>query len=140
MLKDTGEKYAVKVIKKANLKRVRQLKKISIERHIMERVNHPFVMKLQWYFEDKDKACFVMDYLKSGDMLTLMRRVGKFDERTTAFYIAEIVLAVEYLHSQNIVYRDLKPQNMLLDDEGHIRLIDFGLSKYNFNPMMKNSA
>lgn len=138
--KDTGEKYAMKVINKLKMKKLKQLKKINVERHIMEGLDHPFIMRLDWFFEDQSKACFIMEYMQYGDLLDLMKRFDKFNDEVTAFYAAEIILAIEHLHSQNIVFRDLKPQNILIDDDGHIKLIDFGLAKYNFNPLVKNSA
>lgn len=138
--KDTGEKYAMKVIKKANMRKMRQLRKVNIEKRVMESMDNPFIMKLNWYFEDQHKACFIMDYLKHGDLLDLMTKIGKFNEEITAFIAAEVVLGVEYLHSQKVVYRDLKPQNILVDHDGHIKLIDFGLAKYNFNPLVRNSV
>ena len=71
----------------------------------------------------------VMDFLNGGELFYHLRREQKFSEDRARFYAAEIVLALEYLHAQNIIYRDLKPENVLLDREGHIRLTDFGLSK-----------
>ena len=70
-----------------------------------------------------------MDFVNGGELFYHLAKVGKFDEKRAQFYIAEIVLALEYLHKEGIVYRDLKPENILIDKEGHIKLTDFGLSK-----------
>lgn len=138
--KHTGTKFAMKVIRKSQLKRKDQVKKIQVEKKIMEKAIHPYIMSLKWYFEDDNKAWFIMDYMKSGDLMGLMSKLGKFKEEIASFIAAEIVLALGHLHSLNIVYRDLKPQNVMIADDGHIRLIDFGLSKSNFNPRFRNTA
>lgn len=72
-----------------------------------------------------------MDFLNGGELFYHLRREGRFSEQRTVFYAAEILLALECLHKNNIIYRDLKPENVLLDNEGHIKLTDFGLSKQN---------
>lgn len=77
---------------------------------------------------------FALDLCPGGDLFTLMRRCGPFTEDQARFYFSEVLLALEYLHSVDIIYRDLKPENVLLDQDGHIRLSDFGLSKKGLLP------
>jgi serine/threonine protein kinase len=71
----------------------------------------------------------VMEFMKGGDLSSLLEQVGSFDEDTAKFYLAQIVLALEYLHSKGVIHRDLKPDNILIDAEGRIKLTDFGLSE-----------
>ena len=71
-----------------------------------------------------------MEFLRGGELFQHLKNARRFTEERTKFYIAEIILAMEYLHSKDIIYRDLKPENILLDDEGHVCLTDFGLAKY----------
>lgn len=96
---------------------------------ILERLNHPFIVKLHYAFQTPERLYFVIDFLNGGELFFHLRKETKFDENRARFYAAEIVLALECLHSNGIVYRDLKPENVILDNEGHIKLTDFGLSK-----------
>ena len=99
------------------------------ERNVLGYVNHPFIVGLKMAFQSRDKLYFVLDYCAGGELFFHLSKVGKFSESRAAFYAAEIVLALEYIHQLDIVYRDLKPENVLLDARGHVRLTDFGLSK-----------
>jgi len=92
-------------------------------------INHPFIVKLHFAFQTHDKLCLVMDFINGGELYTYIARDKRFTEPRTRFYASEIILALEYLHEMDIIYRDLKPENLLLDSNGHIRLTDFGLSK-----------
>jgi RAC serine/threonine-protein kinase len=80
-------------------------------------------------FQSKDKLYFVLDYCPGGELFFHLGQLGRFSEDRARFYAAEIVLAISYVHRLGIVYRDLKPENVLLDARGHVRLTDFGLSK-----------
>jgi len=99
------------------------------EREILERITSPFIVKLHFAFQTPKKLYFVMDFLNGGELFYHLKLEGRFSEMRTSFYAAEILLALECLHSNGIIYRDLKPENVLLDSEGHIKLTDFGLSK-----------
>lgn len=99
------------------------------EREILERINHPFIVKLHFAFQTPRKLYFVMDFLNGGELFYHLRREVRFSEERTCFYAAEILLALECLHKNHVIYRDLKPENVLLDSEGHVKLTDFGLSK-----------
>lgn len=96
---------------------------------ILERLNHPFIVKLHFAFQTPERLYFVIDFLNGGELFFHLRKESKFTEARTRFYAAEIILALGCLHSNGIVYRDLKPENVILDSEGHIKLTDFGLSK-----------
>ena len=86
-------------------------------------------MKLHWAFQSRDAIHFVMDFCPGGELFFLLSRIGRFSEPTARFYFAEILLGLEALHARNVMYRDLKPENVLLDVDGHVKLADFGLSK-----------
>lgn len=99
------------------------------EREILEKINNPFIVKLHFAFQTPSKLYFVMDFLNGGELFYHLKRESRFTEDRTCFYAAEILLALQCLHSNAIIYRDLKPENVLLDQDGHIKLTDFGLSK-----------
>ena len=88
-------------------------------------------MKLHFAFQTPERLYFVIDFLNGGELFFHLRKAGKFNEDRARFYTAEILLALECLHKNKIIYRDLKPENVILDSEGHIKLTDFGLSKLN---------
>jgi serine/threonine protein kinase len=96
----------------------------------LEAVHHPFIVGLAYAFQTQQKLYMVMDFVQGGDFFTYLRREGRLPEERVQLYVAEIALALHHLHSLNVVYRDLKPENVLLDHEGHVKLTDFGLSRY----------
>ena len=96
---------------------------------ILERINHPFIVKLHYAFQTPERLYFVIDFLNGGELFFHLRKETKFNEDRARFYAAEIILALECLHGNGIIYRDLKPENVILDSEGHIKLTDFGLCK-----------
>ncbi|XP_056616623.1 ribosomal protein S6 kinase alpha-2 isoform X2 [Triplophysa dalaica] len=125
---DTGQLYAMKVLKKATLK-VRDRVRSKMERDILAEVNHPFIVKLHYAFQTEGKLYLILDFLRGGDLFTRLSKEVMFTEEDVKFYLAELALALDHLHSLGIIYRDLKPENILLDEEGHIKVTDFGLSK-----------
>ena len=131
---DKGCLYAMKVLKKATLK-VRDRMRTKTERDILTEVEHPFIVKLHYAFQTEGKVYLVLDFKRGGDLYTRLSKeqCWKLKEADVRFYIAELVLALEHLHKIGVIYRDLKPENLLLDSEGHIALTDFGLSKENLD-------
>ncbi|KAI9478503.1 MAG: kinase-like domain-containing protein [Benjaminiella poitrasii] len=124
------ELYAMKVLRKASLVvHGQQAIQAKTERQILEEVRHPFIVKLCYAFQTPIELHMILDYAVGGELFRHLDQEGMFEERTAVFYAAELVLALEHLHSLGIVYRDLKPENCLLDIGGHILLTDFGLSK-----------
>lgn len=95
----------------------------------MEAVKHPFIVDLIYAFQTDGKLYLILEYLSGGELFVHLEREGIFMEDSASFYLAEIVLALEHLHRQGIIYRDLKPENVLLDAQGHVKLTDFGLCK-----------
>jgi len=127
---DAGSLYAMKVLKKATLK-VRDRIRTKMERNILADVEHPFIVRLHYAFQTEGKLYLILDFLRGGDLFTRLSREIMFTEEDVKFYLAELALALEHLHSLGIIYRDLKPENLLLDSDGHIAVTDFGLSKEN---------
>ncbi|KAI1133175.1 serine/threonine-protein kinase psk1 [Nemania abortiva] len=130
--RNTGRLYAQKQFKKASVVVHKKLvEQTKTERQILESVSrHPFVVNLYYAFQDHEKLYLILEYGQGGELFTHLSTEKMFSESTAAFYMAEMVLALSYLHeSLGVVYRDLKPENCLLDAHGHLLLTDFGLSK-----------
>nr|XP_011464482.1 PREDICTED: probable serine/threonine protein kinase IREH1 [Fragaria vesca subsp. vesca] len=125
----TGDLFAIKVLKKADMIRKNAVESILAERDILISVRNPFVVRFFYSFTCRENLYLVMEYLNGGDLYSLLRNLGCLDEDVARVYIAEVVLALEYLHSLCVVHRDLKPDNLLIAHDGHIKLTDFGLSK-----------
>ncbi len=100
-----------------------------MERNILADVRHPFIVGLHYAFQTEGKLYLILDFLKGGDLFTRLSKEVMFTEEDVKFYLAELALALDHLHSLGIIYRDLKPENLLLDSDGHIAVTDFGLSK-----------
>lgn len=122
--------FAMKVMDKALLASRKKLLRAQTEREILQSLDHPFLPTLYTHFETDKFSCLVMEFCPGGDLHTLrQRQQGKyFSEQAVKFYVAEVLLAMEYLHMLGIVYRDLKPENVLVREDGHIMLSDFDLS------------
>ncbi|KAK4193315.1 putative serine/threonine-protein kinase [Podospora australis] len=128
----TGRLFAQKQFKKASMVVHKKLiEQTKTERQILESINrHPFVVKLYYAFQDQEKLYLILEYGQGGELFTHLNTEKMFSEETAAFYMAEMVIALSHLHENlGVVYRDLKPENCLLDSEGHLLLTDFGLSK-----------
>jgi serine/threonine protein kinase len=126
---DSGSMYAMKVLKKHHVARKNQIEHTRTERRILAQVHHPFICLLRYAFQTKSKLYLVLDYHPGGELFYHLSRRGRFREQEAKFFIAEITSALEYLHDNGICYRDLKPENVLIQTSGHIALTDFGLSK-----------
>jgi len=121
--------FALKVLRKDNIIKRNQVEHTRTERSVLGYVDHPFIVGLNMAFQSKDKLYFVLDYCAGGELFFHLSKVGKFPEPRACFYASEIILAIACVHKLDIIYRDLKPENVLLDARGHVRLTDFGLSK-----------
>jgi ribosomal protein S6 kinase beta len=128
--KQSKEVLAMKVISKRLLKRrMSYVENVQAERDILTRVKSPFVVTMHCSFQTKEKLFIIMDFLAGGELFLRLGREGIFLEKTAAFYLAEIILALDHLHTRGILHRDLKPENILLHIDGHVVLTDFGLAK-----------
>jgi tRNA A-37 threonylcarbamoyl transferase component Bud32 len=127
--RSSGASYAIKVLDKNRVIATRQLQHLRYERQILAGIAHPFVIAVHCSMQDATNVYLVMDYVPGGELFEYIRRAGRFVEHEARFFAAEIVEALTHLHAFSIMYRDLKPENVLLDTDGHIKLIDFGFAK-----------
>nr|AAA64341.1 cAMP-dependent protein kinase [Lingulodinium polyedra] len=121
--------YAMKMLRKENVIKRNQVEHTKTERSVLETVSHPFIVTLHYAFQTPKKLYMVMEYCPGGELFFHLSRAGRFSEGRTRFYVAETSSAVAYLHQLNVIYRDLKPENLLIDGEGHAKITDFGLRK-----------
>jgi protein kinase A len=121
--------YAIKVLKKEQIVKMKQVEHTNDERRMLKLVEHPFLIRMWGTFQDSKSLFMVMDYIEGGELFSLLRKSQRFPNPVAKFYAAEVTLALEYLHAHSIIYRDLKPENILLDKNGHIKITDFGFAK-----------
>ncbi|XP_013778363.1 protein kinase DC2-like [Limulus polyphemus] len=127
--KVTTNYYAMKILQMADVIRLKQIEHVKNEKTILQQIKHPFIIELTWTTHDDTSLYMLFEYVCGGELFTYLRNSGRFNSTTGNYYAAEIVLVLEYLHKQQIVYRDLKPENLLLDKDGHLKLTDFGFAK-----------
>ena len=122
--------YAMKEMSKTKIIDKRSEISVKAERNLLERMNHPFIINMHFSFQDNEHLYIAMDYLTGGDLRYQLCLKKKFSEQETKFFIACIILALEYIHTNNIIHRDLKPENLVLDSRGYVKLTDFGIAKF----------
>ncbi|EAR83724.2 Serine/Threonine kinase domain protein (macronuclear) [Tetrahymena thermophila SB210] len=127
--KQKGEWFAMKVIKKDVILEKGQFEHTKTEKMILEHVNHPYLVNLVYAFQDPSRLFFVMQFMKGGELFQHLRIARRFEEKRAKFYAAQLSLGLGHLHSKNIVYRDLKLENILMDDFGNVYVSDFGMAK-----------
>ncbi|RWS31454.1 serine/threonine-protein kinase LATS1-like protein [Leptotrombidium deliense] len=125
--KGTNQLYAMKTLKKDDVLKRNQVAHVKAERDILAEADNEWVVKLYYSFQDTDNLYFVMEYIPGGDLMSLLIKLGIFQESLARFYIAELVIAVQSVHKMGFIHRDIKPDNILIDSDGHIKLTDFGL-------------
>lgn len=131
--KATGEIMAMKILKKDVIVAKDEISHTLTENRVLQMTQHPFLTCLKYSFQTTDRLCFVMEYVRGGELFFHLSRERVFSEDRTRFYGAEITLGIQYLHELGVVYRDLKLENLLLDEKGHIKITDFGLCKEEIN-------
>ncbi|CAJ1973555.1 unnamed protein product [Sphenostylis stenocarpa] len=127
--KKSGNIYAMKKLKKSEMLRRGQVEHVRAERNLLAEVASHCIVKLYYSFQDAEYLYLIMEYLPGGDVMTLLMREDTLSENVARFYIAQSVLAIESIHKHNYIHRDIKPDNLLLDKNGHMKLSDFGLCK-----------
>lgn len=126
--KDTGKIYAMKTLLKSEMFNKDQLAHVKAERDVLAGSDSPWVVALYYSFQDSQYLYLIMEFLPGGDLMTMLIRWQVFTEDITRFYMAECVLAIEAIHKLGFIHRDIKPDNILIDSKGHVKLSDFGLS------------
>ncbi|KAF1867607.1 hypothetical protein Lal_00050037 [Lupinus albus] len=127
--KKSGNIYAMKKLKKSEMLRRGQVEHVRAERNLLAEVASDCIVKLYYSFQDIEHLYLIMEYLPGGDIMTLLMREETLTETVARFYIGQSVLAIESIHKHNYIHRDIKPDNLLLDQNGHMKLSDFGLCK-----------
>ncbi|KAH9613905.1 hypothetical protein KSS87_000903 [Heliosperma pusillum] len=127
--KSTSHVYAMKKLKKSEMLQRGQVEHVKAERNLLAEVDSNCIVKLYCSFQDEEYLYLIMEYLPGGDMMTLLMRKDTLTEDEARFYVGETVLAIESIHKHNYIHRDIKPDNLLLDKYGHMKLSDFGLCK-----------
>jgi len=120
---------ALKILKKSEIIRLKQVEHVKAEKQILSMIEHPYIVNLLQTFQDDKRLFMVMEYVNGGELFSYLRKEGRLPNDHARFYAAEIILAFQYLHGCNVVYRDLKPENLLIDHSGHMKITDFGFAK-----------
>ncbi|TDH68928.1 hypothetical protein CCR75_007700 [Bremia lactucae] len=127
--KATNTYWAIKILKKADIVRLQQVEHMLSEKRILVSLDHPFIVNLAGTYQDPRYLYMVLEYVVGGEFFTHLRKAGRFNTNTAKFYAAQVVSIFEYMHQQDFIYRDLKPENLLLDSNGYIKITDFGFAK-----------
>ena len=127
--KKTNKYYALKEMSKLKIIERKSEYSINFEREILSKLHNPFIVNMYYAFQDSNNLYLVMDYLKGGDLRFHLTRHIHFSEEQSRFFICNLLVALEYIHSQDIIHRDIKPENLVLDENGYTRITDFGIAK-----------
>lgn len=127
--KATGRVFAIKILKKSEVIRLKQEEHIASERALLALIEHPFVVQLYRTYQDSHCVHMLLEYVNGGEVFSHLRKAGRFSKEFTKFYSGQIILVLQYLHAKKIVYRDLKPENLLISQGGYLKITDFGFAK-----------
>ena len=132
--------FALKEISKARVLDKKNTPAILLERELLSKINHPFIVNMHFSFQDFNSLYIVMDLVLGKDLRYHLVRLKQFTEEQTKFFIANILLALEYLHTNNIIHRDIKPENLILNEKGYVKLTDFGIAKKVGDPFVEKEV
>jgi len=121
--------YAMKILDKQKVVKLKQVEHTLNEKKILASIDFPFLVRMDYHFKDNTNLYMVLEFINGGEMFSHLRRIGRFSEPHSRFYASQIVLAFEYLHHLDLIYRDLKPENLLIDSHGYLKITDFGFAK-----------
>jgi len=127
--KQNGKFYAIKILKKAEIIRLKQVDHVLSENSILASISHPFLVYMEGFAQDERYIYLMLEFVPGGELFTYLRGVGRLETHHAIFYGSQVALMFEYLHSKNIIYRDLKPENLLITVDGYLKLTDFGFAK-----------
>ncbi len=122
--------YAMKEMMKSKIIAKKSIHSVLNERQLLSKLKHPFIVNMNYAFQDREHLYLVMDLLVGGDLRYYMGRRRRFKQAEVRFFIGCILVGLEFLHLNNIIHRDIKPENLVFDKRGHVKISDFGLSKY----------
>ncbi|KAL3899961.1 MAG: hypothetical protein SGCHY_001682 [Lobulomycetales sp.] len=125
--KASGKQFAAKVVSKRLILKENKVKFVMREKKLLNRLSHPFVVKMYFTFQDSQSLYYILELAKTDLYRYFKRHVPSLE--AVSFYVAETIVALEYLHTQEVIHRDLKPENILVDERNHIKLADFGTAK-----------
>lgn len=121
--------FALKILNIRQVIKLKQLEHVKSEKACLQEINHPFIVQLFWTYHDNTFLYMLLEYISGGELFTYLRAAHKFENDKALFYALEIVSALAHCHSLDIIYRDMKPENILIDVSGHIKMTDFGFAK-----------
>ena len=129
MNKKTKFPYAIKAINKDHIKYEDLMKNIQLEKQILLKIDNPFIEKLVKCLKDENNIYFLLEYIRGSELFDVIREIGLLNKPQTNFYIASMFIAINYLHERKIIYRDIKPENILVTSNGYLKFVDFGTAK-----------
>jgi protein kinase A len=121
--------YAMKEMSKARILAKRSVSSVINERKLLNRLKHPFLVNMEYAFQDRDTLYLVMDYLEGGDLRYHIGIIHRFTEVETKFVIQCLIIGLEYMHNNSVIHRDIKPENLVLDSNGYVRITDMGIAR-----------
>ena len=126
---ENNKQYAIKAIRKDVLLDFKQVKNTKLEKDILFSCDHPFLVGMDYLFQTPERLYFVMPFIKGGELYKIFKMKKRLPEDVVRFYAMQIIMAIGYLHSKGIMHRDLKLENILVDEDGYLKIIDYGLAK-----------